>query len=180
MPVMKSFNFGAFVSAALLLSMGICGAHDSEGNRPGSFVSADGRVLELSLAGKTISVPGRDTKSLKDCGDEFQVCLTDTYGFSFSFFKSCSDAERKDGYNRLRFHPRVVSMLHEHLWLVFEDAPRFMFDYSLTRGLVGIYYDQKHHLNFLSLSRSNRIELQKLTEHKFVLRDVRDVAACAQ
>lgn len=178
--MMKSCVFGGVIAAILFLGMGICRAHELQGNAPLRFVSPDGHALEIDLRAKTISVPGRRLKPLHDCGDEFQSCLTDRHGFSFSFFKKCADSELKDGYKRLRFRPRVVSLLHEHSWLVFDDAPRFMFDYSMTHGLVAIYYNQVPRPSFLSLFRANRLKLGDLTGQKYVRDGLQELAPCTQ
>lgn len=172
--------FAGAVGAFWLLTTGVCSARDSSGGHAVGFVSPDGRVLEIDLAEKTISVPGRDTRSLLDCGDEFQVCLTDTHGFLFAFFKKCADSAQKIGDKRLRFSPQVASVLHEHLRLAFDGAPKFMFDYSLTHGLVGIYYDEKHYRSFRALLKLNQLRLQTLTEHEFILRGEREITVCEQ
>jgi hypothetical protein len=40
----------------------------------------------------------------------------------------------------LRFRPKVVSVLHNSdIWMVFDAAPKYLFHYAYSEGIVGIY-----------------------------------------
>ena len=102
-----------------------------------TFVASNGGVIKLDTRTGTLDTPRTHSTDLQDCSDKFQVCLSDHHGFAFAFFRKCSD--EFENYTRLKFPPRVVSVLHNNVWLVFDAAPNYLFHYVDSKGIVGIY-----------------------------------------
>ena len=120
------------VAAAQKLPAGNTGYH-------AKFEGSYGEMIELDLRTGTLEAPRAGKTELKDCSDKLQVCLTDNHGFAFAYFRKCNDPGLWD-YTRLRFVPKVVSVLHNtDVWFVFDAAPNYMFHYAYSKGIVGIY-----------------------------------------
>jgi len=99
------------------------------------FKAPNGDTIEFDTRTGAIRLPRSPDGKLEDCSDPYQYCVTDHHGFSFSYFRSCKDIP--DGL-RLRFPPRIVSVLHGHLWTVSNSAPNYLFHSVIGQGLVGI------------------------------------------
>lgn len=87
-----------------------------------TFTASNGDVIELDTRTGILVAPRSRSTGLEDCSDKVQVCLTDHHGFAFAYFRKCNDAGSGD-YKRLRFRPKVVSVLHNSdIWMVFDAA----------------------------------------------------------
>ena len=104
-----------------------------------AFVRSDGSSIELDTLKGTLVTPLSRSTGLQDCGDSTQVCLTDHQGFAFAYFRRCDDSTTA-AYKSLRFSPKVVTAVHNSdTWMVFDAAPRYLFHYAYSKGIVGIY-----------------------------------------
>src|SRR5205085_2585180 len=98
--------------------------------------AASGDLIKLDTRTGTLDTPRSRSTGLQDCSDKVQVCLTDHRGFAFAYFRKCNDARSAD-YKRLRFRPKVVSVLHNSdIWMVFDAAPHYLFHYAYAKGIV--------------------------------------------
>jgi hypothetical protein len=87
-----------------------------------TFTTSKGDLIKLDTRTGTLDTPRSRSTLLQDCSDNFQVCLTDHHGFGFAYFRTCNDAGLGD-YKRLKFRPKVVSVLHNSdVWMVFDAA----------------------------------------------------------
>lgn len=77
--------------------------------------------------------------------------MTDNNGFAFAYFRKCNDAGSGD-YKSLRFPPKVVSALdNSDVWMVFDAAPKYLFHYAYSKGIVGIYLGPTDSFDFRSV-----------------------------
>ena len=143
-----------------------------------TFKGSYGVVIELNTQTGTLNTPRSRNTELKDCSDEFQVCLTDNHGFAFAYFRKCNDAAYGD-YKRLRFVPKVVSVLHNtDVWLVFDAAPNYMFHYADSKGIVGIYVGPTASFDFRIAFHDRSFQSSTLAEFSITGSDT--VAACGE
>ena len=160
------------------LAVNLCIANENPGNARTKFTSSAGRIIEIDRPSNIISVPGRVARLVHDCSDDFQHCLTDGHGMSFSYFKKCVDSGSMSNYKRLRFRPRIVSVLHEHEWLIFDGAPRFMFHYVMGKGIVGIYFARKPGTDFRGLLKAKNFRVSSLDAEEYKIVSANTEAAC--
>lgn len=120
------------------------------------FVSDDGGVIEFDFAAHGRIGPGTASAVLKNCSDSYQICFSDDRGMAFSFFRRCNSADAED-YGRLTYRPRTVMLLHDDLWIVFDESPNFMFHYRLSEGLVGIYPGRTPSYDFRAIIRKRKV-----------------------
>ena len=143
-----------------------------------TFKGSYGDVIELDTRTGTLDTPRSRNTGLQDCSDKFQVCLTDNHGFAFAYFRKCNDAGFGD-YTRLRFPPKVVSVLHNtDVWMVFDAAPNYLFRYAYSKGIVGIYVGPKASFDFRSVFDDRSFQLSSLAEFRITGSDT--VAACGE
>jgi hypothetical protein len=143
-----------------------------------TFKGSYGVVIELNTQTGTLDTPRSRNTGLKDCSDEFQVCLTDNHGFAFAYFRKCNDAGLGD-FQRLRFPPKVVSALHNtDVWMVFDAAPNYMFHYAYSRGIVGIYVGPTTSFDFRIAFHDRSFQSSTLAEFSITGSDT--VAACSE
>ncbi len=144
-----------------------------------TFAKSDGASIELDTRTTgTLVTPHSRGISLRDCGDGFQVCLTDDHGFAFAYFRKCDDAT-SDGYRRLRFSPRVVTVLHNSdMWMVFDASPRYLFHYAFSKGVVGIYVGPKPSFDFRSVLHDRNFTVSSLDVDEYRITASGTVAAC--
>jgi hypothetical protein len=143
------------------------------------FVASNGNVIKLDTRAGTLDTPRTRSTDLQDCSDKFQVCLTDHHRFAFAYFRKCNDAV-VENYKRLSFPPKVVSVLHNSdVWMVFDGAPNYLFHYSYSKGVVGIYIGRTASYDFRSVLRDPNFRVFDLdsTEYRIVGSD--SVAACS-
>lgn len=146
----------------------------------GTFNGPHGAVIKLDTRTGTFETPRSRGTRLKDCSDKLQVCLTDQHGFAFASFRKCNDAAFGE-YKRLRFRPKVVSVLHNSdVWVVFDAAPNYMFHYANSKGIVGIYIGPTPSFDFRSVLDDRNFKVFSLdaTEYRITTSDT--VAACSE
>ncbi len=145
----------------------------------GKFSTSKGDVIELDTKTGTLVTPRSRGTALQDCSDKFQVCLTDHHGFAFAYFRKCNDAGFGD-YKRLRFRPKVVSVLHGNLWMVFDAAPNYMFHYTDSKGIVGIYLGPTASFDFRSVLHDRNFKVFSLDAMEYRITSSDNVAACSE
>ena len=143
-----------------------------------TFKASNGDVIELDTRAGTLDTPRSRGTGLQVCSDKVQVCLTDNHGFAFAYFRECNDAGFGD-YKRLRFRPRIRSVLHNtDVWVVFDAAPKFLFHYAYSKGIVGIYLGPTASFDFRSVFHDRSLQLSSLAEFRITGSDT--VAACSE
>lgn len=143
-----------------------------------TFKASNGKVITLDTRTGTLVTPRSRGTGLQDCSDKFQACLTDHHGFAFAYFRKCNDAAFGD-YKRLRFRPKLVSVLHGNLWMVFDAAPNYMFHYTDSKGIVGIYLGPTVSFDFRSLLHDRNLHLDKFDALEYRITSSDTVAACS-
>ncbi len=138
------------------------------------FKAENGAVIEWDQHARTLRTPYAQTIRLADCSDEFQICLTDKRGFAISYFRNCNDVDDKG----LKFHPHIVAALHDHIWMVFDAAPNYMFHYLRPKGLVGIYLEPASTFDFRSLIRDRNLHLDKFDALEYRVIGSSTIFAC--
>jgi hypothetical protein len=143
-----------------------------------TFTRSNGNVIKLDTRTGTLDTPRTHNTDLQDCSDKLQMCLTDHHGFAFAFFRKCSD--EFENYKRLKFPPKVVSVLHNNVWLVFDAAPNYLFHYVDSKGIAGIYIGPTPSYDFRSVLRDPNFSVFDLdsTEYRIVGSDT--VVACSE
>lgn len=152
----------------------------------GKFSTSKGEVIELDSRTGTLNTPRSRGTGIQDCSDKFQVCLTDHHGFAFAYFRKCNDAAYSD-YKTLRFRPKIVSVLHahmgvlhDHIWMVFDAAPNYLFHYADSEGIVGIYLGPTASFDFRSVLHDRNFHLASLDAMEYRITSSHTVAACAE
>ena len=143
------------------------------------FKASNGAVIKLDTQTGTLDTPRSRSTGLQDCSDKFQVCLTDHHGFAFAYFRKCNDAAYGD-YKRLRFRPKLVSVLHNNLWIVFDAAPNYLFHYTYSKGIVGIYLGPTPSFDFRSVLHDRNFQLASLDAMEYRITGSDTVAACRE
>ncbi len=144
-----------------------------------AFARSDGSSIELDTRNGTLVTPRSRSTGLQDCSDRTQVCLTDHRGFAFAYFRKCDDATT-EGYRSLRFPPKVVTVLdNSDVWMVYDAAPRYLFHYAYSRGIVGIYLGQTPSFDFRSVLRDRNFQVEKLDSAEYRITGSQIVAACS-
>ena len=144
-----------------------------------TFRASNGDVIELDTRTGDLRTPRSRRAGLHDCSDEFQTCLTDHHGFAFAYFRKCNDAGI-GSYKRLRFPPKIVSALHEDLWMVFDASPKYMFHYVIPKGIVGIYVGPTPSFDFRSIFHDRAFRLDSLDATEYRIVDSESIAACGE
>jgi hypothetical protein len=145
-----------------------------------TFAASNGDVIKLDTRTGTFVTPRSRNTGLQDCSDKFQVCLTDHHGFAFAYFRKCNDAGSAD-YKRLRFRPKVVSALHNSdIWMVFDAAPKYLFHYAYSKGIVGIYFGPTASFDFRSVFHDRNFQLASLDAMEYRITDSDTAAACSE
>jgi hypothetical protein len=145
----------------------------------GKFSAPNGGVIQLNTKTGTLATPWTQGSGLKDCSDKVQVCLTDNHGFAFAYFRKCNGPASHD-YKGLKFHPKIVSVLHNDMWLVFDAAPNYMFHYDNSKGLVGIYLGQTPSFDFRSLLHDRNFKVSTLDAMEYRVSGSDRIAACVE
>ncbi|TCV92714.1 hypothetical protein EC912_10652 [Luteibacter rhizovicinus] len=143
------------------------------------FAKTNGDVIEVDSRSGTLRTPRLHDTVLRDCSDEFQACFTDGHGFAFAYFRKCNDAETAN-YERLRFSPKIVSALHNDLWIVFDASPNYMFHYVIPKGVVGIYVGATPSYDFRSVLRQRNFRLSSLDATEYRITDSDAFASCSE
>ena len=143
-----------------------------------AFVRSDGSSIVLNTFIGTLLTPRSRSTALEDCGDTTQVCLTDHHGFAFAYFRKCDDATAEE-YRNLRFSPKVVTAVHNSdMWMVFDAAPRYLFHYAYSKGIVGIYLGPTPSFDFRTVLRDKNFQVEKLDSAEYRITGSQNVAAC--
>ena len=141
-----------------------------------TFGAANGDVIELNTRTGTLVTPRSRSTDLQDCSDRFQVCLTDHHGFAFAYFRKCSDMAYGD-VHRLSFRPKIVSVLHNNVWMVFDASPNYLFHYVDSKGIVSIYLGQTASYDFRSVLHDRNFRIGDLEPMEYRIVASSDVAA---
>lgn len=144
-----------------------------------TFAASNRDVIELNTRAGTLVTPRARGTGLQDCSDGFQVCLTDHHGFAFAYFRKCNDAAFGD-YKRLRFRPRIRSVLHNDMWVVFDAAPNYMFHYANCKGIVRIYLGPTPSFDFRSVLHNRNFNVASLDALEYRITSSDTVAACSE
>jgi len=108
------------------------------------------------------------------------MCLTDNHGFAFAYFRRCNDAAYGD-YKHLRFPPKIVSVLHNtDVWMVFDAAPKYLFHYANSKGIVGIYLGPTPSYDFRSVLHDRNFKVSSLDAVEYRITGSDTVAACSK
>ena len=141
-----------------------------------TFQGSYGEVIKLDIRNGSLDTPCGRSTGLEDCSDKLQVCLTNHQGFAFAYFRKCNDPELWD-YTRLRFIPKVISVLHNtDLWMVFDAAPNYLFHYAYSKGILGIYIGPTASYDFRIAFHDRSFRSSTLQEFRIAGSDT--VAAC--
>lgn len=168
-----------YIFSMLVFAVSLTAANaQAESANPGDdhvvFRAKNGAVIVWDRGAGTLSTPHAPSARLSDCSDEFQTCLTDHHGFVFAWFQNCNDAD----FRTLKFRPRIVSVLHNHLWMVFDAAPNYLFHYAIPKGIVGIYVGPTSSFDFRSLFRARNLRLDKFDAMEYRVMGSGAIAMC--
>jgi hypothetical protein len=155
------------------------GSSDDAGLKA-TFKASNGKMINLNLRTGILVTPRSRSTRLKDCSDKDQVCLTNNNGFAFAYFRKCDDAGTDD-YKRLRFPPKVVSAVdNSDVWMVFDAAPKYLFHYAYSKGIVGIYLGPTDSFDFRSVLHEKNFQLANLDSSEFRKTTSDAVAGCSE
>lgn len=177
---MKRFD-GVLILLVALLSAALAqsGSYNDAGLKA-TFKASNGRLIDLDLRAGVLVTPRSRSTRLKDCSDKDQVCLTDNKGFAFAYFRKCNDAG-SDDYKTLQFPPKVVSALHNSdVWMVFDAAPKYLFHYAYSKGIVGIYLGPTASFDFRSVLHDKNFQLANLDASEYRKTTSGAVAGCSE
>jgi hypothetical protein len=166
------------VLAVACLSLTMAQAASARPAEKATFRNSTGQIIELNAKSGKVTMPRSKSVNLQDCGDQFQACLTAGDRFSFSYFRNCDDAVSPAKYKRLKFRPKIVSTLHDHLWMVFDASPNLMFHYVEPAGLVGIYVGRTPSFDFRTLFRKRDFNLSDYDSLEYRIVPPGQIAAC--
>lgn len=146
-----------------------------------TFLAPDGEKIELDTSTNTIHLPHSSSDVLYDCSDKTNICLTDHHGFAFSISRECDDIGTSNDRKQPKLYPKIVSVLHGNLWLVFDASPNYLFHYVIPKGIVGIYIGRLPSFDFRSLFHDQNLKINKIdaTEYRLVAQSG-PVAACRE
>jgi len=130
-----------------------------------TFRSPAGDDIIVDTATGAFRAPRAKGTTLTDCSDDFQTCFTDGHGFAFSYYKKC-DANLQDD-SRLRFKPKILGVLHNYVWLVFDESPNYVFEYVDQRGLVGIFIGPTAKYDFRDAFRNRNFRIGDLEVYEY-------------
>jgi len=143
------------------------------------FAASNGDVIALDTRSGTLDTPRSRGSGLKDCSDNIQVCLTDHHGFALAYFRKCGDMAYGD-LKRLSFRPIFLSALHNNVWMVFDASPNYLFQYSDSKGIVGIYIGPTASYDFRSLLHKKNFQLSSLDAMEYRITGSATLAACSE
>ena len=165
-----------FVLAMLLAAATArAGSNDTDGARA-VFTAKNGKVVAFEMRSGILRAPISRRTELHDCSDSFQTCLTNDRGFAFAYFRNCNDLD----YKRLKFHPTIVSALHNNLWMVFDVAPNYMFHFLIPKGVIGIYVGPTSSFDFRSVLRDRHLQLDRFDALEYRITSLDAIAACRE
>jgi hypothetical protein len=75
----------------------------------------------------------------------------------------------------------ILSVLHNSdIWMVFDAAPRYLFHYAYSRGIVGIYLGPTPLFDFRSVLHDRNFKLASLDAMEYRITSSDTVAACGE
>jgi hypothetical protein len=177
---MKRFDGMLLLLVALLSAPPAQSGSSDDAGLKATFRASNGRLINLDLRAGILVTPRTRSTRLKNCSDKDQVCLTDNNGFAFAYFRKCNNAG-SDNYKTLRFPPKVVSALHNSdVWMVFDAAPKYLFHYAYSKGIVGIYLGPTASFDFRSVLRDKNFRLANLDALEYRKTTSGAVAGCSE
>jgi len=168
------------VLVLLLTLVSVASAQSASSGHTGfhaTFKTSNGKVITLDTRTGTLVTPRSRSTGLQDCSDKFQICLTDHHGFAFAYFRKCTDAA---DYKRLKFPPKIMSVLHNDIWVVFDAAPNYLFHYAYSKGIVGIFIGPTASFDFRSVFHDRNFWVLSLGAAEFRITSSETVAACSE
>ncbi len=106
--------------------------------------------------------------------------MTDNNGFAFAYFRKCNDAGAGE-YKTLRFAPKVVAVLdNSDMWMVFDAAPKYLFHYAYSKGIVGIYLGPTDTFDFRSVLHDKNSQLANMDASEYRKTTSGAVAGCSK
>jgi len=142
-----------------------------------TFTRSDGKTIVIDSATGTLTSPDGSRSKLTACGTRDQTCLTDGKTFSFAFPRACNDTTEAAAI-ALPFRPKVVTALHDDVWLVFDAAPNYLFHYSRPRGLVGIFKGSTASYDFRVLLKKQNFRISDIENREFRITGQLSIASC--
>lgn len=177
---MKRLDGMLILLVALLSAAPAQSGSSDDASLKATFKASNGRLIDLDLRAGILVTPRLRSTRLKDCSDKDQVCLTDNNGFAFAYFRKCNDAGSVD-YKTLRFPPKVVSALHNSdVWMVFDAAPKYLFHYAYSKGIVGIYLGPTASFDFRSVLHDKNFQLTNLDASEYRKTTSGAVVGCSE
>jgi hypothetical protein len=177
---MKRFDGVLILLAVLFSAAPVQSASSDDARLKATFKASNGKVINLDLRTGILVTPRSRSARLKDCSDKDQVCLTNDNGFAFAYFRKCNDAGSRD-YKTLRFPPKVVSALDNNdVWMVFDAAPKYLFHYAYSKGIIGIYLGPTDSFDFRSVLRDKNFQLANLDASEYRKTTSGAVAGCGE
>ena len=177
---MKRFNRVLILLVTLLSAAPAQSASPDDAGRKATFKASNGSVINLDLRTGILLTPRSRSTRLEDCSNKDQVCLTDNNGFVFEYFRKCNDAGSGD-YKTLRFPPKVVSAVgNGDVWIVFDAAPKYLFHYAYSKGIIGVYLGPTDSFDFRSVLRDKNFQLANLDASEYRKTTSGAVAGCRE
>jgi len=177
---MKRYDGVLILLAVLLSAAPAQSASSDDAGLKATFKASNGEVINLDLRTGILVTPRSRSTRLKDCSEKEQVCLTNNNGFAFAYFRKCNDAGSGD-YKTLRFPPKVVSAMdNSDVWMVFDAAPKYLFHYAYSKGIVGIYLGPTDSFDFRSVLRDKNFQLANLYALEYRKTTSGAVAGCGE
>jgi hypothetical protein len=141
-----------------------------------TFRSPSGDDIIVDTTPGAFRAPRAKETTLTDCSDEFQTCFTDGHGFAFSYYRKC-DANLQNE-SMLKFKPKILSVLHSYVWLVFDESPNYVFEYVDQRGLVGIFIGPTRDYDFRDAFRDRNFRIGDMEGFEYRAVDSRHIGKC--
>ncbi|TBR36850.1 hypothetical protein EYV96_13160 [Dyella terrae] len=176
---MMRATFGLFIAAALC-SPALLKATEAPVAERVAYRNSMGQTLVFDGAARFSRGPGKTSTVLRDCSDAYQWCLTDGHGFAFAYVRKCTDAGDEGWRNRLRFHSKVISALHDHVWMVFDESPNYLFHYRDKVGIVGIIVGATPSYDFRSLLHETGYRMFDYEPVEFKVVEGQALAPCSE
>jgi hypothetical protein len=177
---MKFFTRMIILLAGLVSAAPAQPAPSNDTDLRATFKASNGQVINLNLRTGILLTPRLRSAGVRDCSDKDQVCLTDNNGFAFAYFRKCNAAESGD-YKRLRFPPKILSALDNNdVWMTFDAAPKYLFHYAYSKGIVGIYLGPTDSFDFRSALHDRNFQMANLDALEFRKTSPGVLAGCSQ
>lgn len=171
----------AVLLAGMLSQASACPAGNDSTGACATFVAENGSAIELNMQSMTVQSPHSKARALFDCGDTSHTCFTDRHGFAFAFAHACDNVGLGSGTMKRKLSPKIVSILHGNLWVVFDASPNYLFHYVIPKGVVGIYVGATPSYDFRSLFSNPNVQIGKLDAVEYrITAGSSAIAACSE